>query len=85
MDEVSSFGRLDLPFLWTARPPVRLFHLVLDSHDGRALVPSPKRSASPRETSTTTAVDSLKALDPQRPIREATNLLRRSAVALGLT
>jgi hypothetical protein len=31
----------------TARPPIRLFHLVLGSHDGRALVPIPKRSASP--------------------------------------
>jgi hypothetical protein len=29
-----------------------LFHLVLGSHDGRALVPIPKRSASPRATST---------------------------------
>jgi hypothetical protein len=29
-----------------------LFHLVFESHDGRALVPSPKRSASPRATST---------------------------------
>ena len=48
---------------------------VVEESDGdlRALVPSPKRSASPRETSTTTAVDSLKALDPQRPIREAAN------------
>ena len=35
MDEVSSLGRLDLPFV-TARPPVRLFHLVFESHDGRA-------------------------------------------------
>src|SRR3974390_2597997 len=33
MDEVSSHVRLDLPF--TARPPQRLFHLVLGSHDGR--------------------------------------------------
>jgi len=31
----------------TARPPNRLFHLVLEPHDGRALVPIPKRSASP--------------------------------------
>ena len=30
-----------------ARLPERLFHLVLGSHDGRALVPIPKRSASP--------------------------------------
>jgi hypothetical protein len=29
-----------------------LFHLVLESHDGRALVPIPKRSTSPRATST---------------------------------
>ena len=28
----------------TARPPNRLFYLVLESHDGRALVPIPKRS-----------------------------------------
>ena len=34
----------------TARSPKRLFHLVFESHDGRALVPSPEspeRSASP--------------------------------------
>ena len=34
-------------------------------------VPIPKRSASPRATSTRRWWDSLKALDPQRPIREA--------------
>src|SRR5271157_1886397 len=56
----------------TARPPVRLFHLVFEPHDGRALVPIPKRSASPRSDINTAAVDSLKALDPKRPIREAT-------------
>src|SRR6185436_18386394 len=55
-----------------ARPTLRLFHLVLESHDGRALVPIPKRSTSPRATSTLQRwVDSLKALDPNRPIREA--------------
>src|SRR6476659_8129777 len=36
----------------TVRPPERLFHPVLESHDGRALVPIPKRSTSPRATST---------------------------------
>ena len=36
----------------TAMPPQRLFHLVLESHTGRALVPIPKRSASPWATST---------------------------------
>ena len=54
-----------------ARPPKRLFHLVFESHSGRALVPSPKRSASPRATSTLQWRIGLKALDPERPIREA--------------
>src|SRR4029450_4324378 len=52
MDEVSSHVRLNLPFKLTTRPPERLLHLVLESHDGRALVPIPKRSASPHATST---------------------------------
>jgi len=54
-----------------ARPPERLFHLVFESHTGRAPVPSPKRSASPRATSTLQWRIGLKALDPERPIREA--------------
>jgi hypothetical protein len=55
-----------------ARPTQRSFRLVLESHDGRALVPIPERSTSPRATSTLQRwVDSLKALDPNRPIREA--------------
>jgi hypothetical protein len=48
-----------------------LFRLVFESHDGRALVPIPKRSTSPRGDIDAVAVDSLKALDPNRPIREA--------------
>jgi DNA topoisomerase III len=36
----------------TVRPPNRLFHLVFESHSGRAFVPIPKRSTSPRATST---------------------------------
>jgi hypothetical protein len=47
MDEVSSYFRLNLPSL-TARPLNRLFHLVFESHHGRALGPSPKRSATAR-------------------------------------
>ena len=47
MDEVSSHVRLDLPFRLTARPLQRLLHLILESHNGRALAPIPKRSASP--------------------------------------
>src|SRR5262249_59670888 len=38
---------------------------------GRAFAPSPKRSTSPQATSTLEWLDSLKALDPNRPIREA--------------
>lgn len=34
----------------TVRPRYRLFHLVLESYDGRALVPIPERSTSPRVT-----------------------------------
>jgi hypothetical protein len=48
-----------------------LLHLVLESHGGRALVPIPKRSASPRPDVDAAAVVSLKVLDPNRPIREA--------------
>jgi hypothetical protein len=47
MDEVSSLGRLGPAVRLLARPPERLFRLVLESHDGRALVPIPERSASP--------------------------------------
>ena len=47
MDEVSSHICLNLPFKLTTRPRINLFYLVLESHDGRAVVPSPKRSVSP--------------------------------------
>jgi hypothetical protein len=55
-----------------------LFHLVFESHDGRALVPIPKRSTSLRATSTLEWWIGLKALDPDRPIREAT-IMNRNA------
>ena len=51
MDEVSSHFRLDPTVSLTKRPTIRLFHLVFETHYGRAGVPSPKRSASPRATS----------------------------------
>jgi hypothetical protein len=69
MDEVSSHVRLDLPF--TARPPQRLFHLVLGSHDGRALSADSEEKREPVGDINTAMADSLKALDPKRPIREA--------------
>ena len=58
----------------TTRPPNRWFRLVLEPHDGRALVPISERSASLRATSTTGPVESLKALDPNRPILEKRTL-----------
>src|SRR6516225_11452647 len=62
MDEVSSHVRLDPPTR-SARPSLRLIHLVFESHDGSALVPIPKRARA-RERRTTAVVDSLKALTP---------------------
>ena len=55
----------------TARPPNRLFHLVLKSHDGRAQVPIPREKHEPVSDIDTVVVNSLKTLDPNRPIREA--------------
>src|SRR6478735_5901633 len=52
MDEVSSLRSLEPAVQLTVRPPNRLYRLVLGSHDGTALVPIPKRSTSPRVTST---------------------------------
>jgi hypothetical protein len=47
-----------------------LFHLVFESHDGRALADSEEKH-EPVSDIDAVAVDSLKALDPKRPIREA--------------
>ena len=71
MDEVRSHVRLDLPFVLTARRTKRLLHPVLESHDGRALVPIPEEKREPVSDIDTATVDSLKVLDPKRPIREA--------------
>ena len=71
MDEVSSHVRLDLPFRLTARPLQRLLHLILESHNGRALAPIPEEKREPVSDIDTAAADSLKVLDPERPIREA--------------
>jgi hypothetical protein len=48
-----------------------LFYLILESHDGRALVRIPKRSTEPVSDIDTAVADSLKVLDLKRPIREA--------------
>ena len=78
MDEVSSHVRLDLPLGLTARPSKRLFHLVLESHDGRALGADSEEKHEPVSDIDTVAADSLKALDPKRPIREADILGRHN-------
>jgi hypothetical protein len=70
MDEVSSHVCLDLPTT-AARSPQRLFHLVFGSHDGRALCADSVEKHEPASDVSIAAVDSLKALDPNEPIREA--------------
>ena len=55
----------------TARPPIRLFHLVFESHDGRAPGADSEEKHEPVSDIDTVVVDSLKALDPEWPIREA--------------
>ena len=55
----------------TARPTKRLFRLVFESHDGRALGADSEEKHEPVSDIDTVVVDSLKALDPKRPIREA--------------
>jgi hypothetical protein len=48
----------------------RLFHLVLESHDGTALADSEEKHEPVSDIDTAVA-DSLKALDLKWPIREA--------------
>jgi hypothetical protein len=47
-----------------------LFHLVLESHDGRALGADSEEKHEPASDIETAEVDSLKVLDPEWPIRE---------------
>ncbi len=48
-----------------------MFHLVFESHDGRALGAESGEKREPASDIDTAVVDSLKALDPEWPIREA--------------
>ena len=52
-------------------PPQRLFHLVFEPHDGRALGADSEEKHEPVSDIDAVAVDGLKALDPKPPIREA--------------
>jgi hypothetical protein len=71
MDEVSSHVRLDPAVTLTVRPTERLFRLVPESHDGRAPGADSEEKHEPVSDIETVVVDSLKALDPEWPIREA--------------
>ena len=48
-----------------------MVHLVLESHDGRALAPISEEKHEPVSDIDTVVVGGLNALDPKRPIREA--------------
>ena len=48
-----------------------MFHLVLESHDGRPPGADSEEKHEPVSDIDTVVVDSLKALDPEWPIREA--------------
>ena len=64
----------------TARSTERLFHLVFESHDGRAPGADSEEKHEPVSDIDTVVLDSLKALDPEWPIREAA-VSNRSKVA----
>src|SRR6516225_10122603 len=74
MDEVSSYVRLVPAVRLTARPPKRLFRLVFESHDGRALGADSEEKHEPVSDIDTAVADSLKVLDLKRPIREADSI-----------
>jgi hypothetical protein len=61
----------------TARPPKRLFHLVFESHEGRALGAESKEKHEPVSDIDTRVADSLKALDPADRLEKRTIKRRR--------
>src|SRR3974390_3195895 len=91
MDEVSSHVRLDLPF--TARPPQRLFHLVLESHDGRcygavarilhSIVADVNRWSAPMQK-LNDLNRSLAALEPDGTLIEVIEMSRPSGLVAGI-
>ena len=48
-----------------------MFRLILESHDGRGLGADSEEKREPASVIDTVSADSLKALDLDRPIREA--------------
>ncbi len=62
-----------------ARPPERLFRLVFEPHDGRALSADSEEKREPARDIETATVESLKVLDTQWPIREAGMVVGKSS------
>ena len=60
-----------------------MFHLVLESHDGRAPGADSEEKHEPASDIDTVVVDSLKVLDPEWPIREAGIQVSNWMIALG--
>ena len=54
-----------------------MFRLVLESHDGRAPGADSEEKHEPVSDIDTVVVDSLKALDPEWPIREEADMAAR--------
>ncbi len=73
-----------------ARPPERLFRLVFEPHDGRALSADSEEKREPARDIETATVESLKVLDTQWPIREEADIAvhnfksRKARVDIGL-
>ena len=55
----------------TVRPPIRLLHLVLESPCWTGLCAESVEKHEPASDIAIAVLESLKALDPNRPIREA--------------
>ena len=71
MDEVSSHVRLDRPFRLTARPLHRLLHLILESHNGRALVNSCLALAISHDGASVLTIEGVADGDRLHPVQEA--------------
>jgi hypothetical protein len=78
-DEVSSHVRLDLPLLRRPGRPLDCSASSSKFHDGRAVSEEKHEPASDVDIA---AVDSLKALDPDWPIKRSGHATRPAGVAI---
>ena len=62
-----------------------MFRLVLEPHDGKGLGADPEEKREPVSDIDIAVVDSLKALDPEWPIREAAVSNRSTAAPYSIT